>query len=117
MKPPRKHSANSKGYYIYRLHELVRERPDDSLADYARTLGICPSYVGDLIRNYQIPYEKKESFRRKKSVPKQMRKKIPASHQKQIMLIAMEARMRGLSYGQLVASGYELGKDGDRYAP
>ena len=117
MKPPRKHAPGSKGYYVYRLCQLVRERPDDALADYARTLGICPSYVGDLIRDYEIPYVKKESFRRKKSVPKPVRKKIPASHQKQIMLIAMEARMRGLSYGQLVASGYELGKDGDRYAP
>lgn len=117
MAAPKKHSAASCAYNVYRLHQLVRERPEDTLEDYARTLGITPSYAGCLIRKHKIPYVKKESFRKRKTKPKPVPVKIPASHQQQIMLIAMEARMRGLSYGQLVASGYTLGKDGDRYAP
>ena len=117
MAAPKRYCSGSCAYNVNQLRQLVRDRPEDTLKDYARTLGITPEYAGCLIRKYKIPYAKKESFRRKKTKTKPAPVKIPASHQKQITLIAMEARMRGLTYGQLVASGYTLKGDGERYVP
>lgn len=106
---PKKYSNASGENNLHRLRQLVQERPEDTLEGYARELGLTANYVGALVRRYNLPYQRKQAFRQTaKPVPKPRKRKKKITNQQRIMLVNAEALRRGMTYGQLVATGYKL---------